>query len=169
MPTHARGYMMYSNTLLVLMNQRVFSKSSKESIIRSHKWSTIRRVFKSHGSKVSIIYTCNHKKVCNCTSYTCVHELPQNCCGDNGDGTLISWLHVYIMSILRLICMYIYIYICTYIYIYMYNYNIVIYIYIYIYIYVYVYVYYIHTVIVATESWPEWDLNPRSLISVQTL
>ena len=49
----------------------------------------------------------------------------------------------------------------------MYNYNIVIYIYIY--IYVYVYVYYIHTVIVATESWPEWDLNPRSLISVQTL
>ena len=37
MPTHAREYMMYSNTLLVLMNQRVLSKPSKESIISSPK------------------------------------------------------------------------------------------------------------------------------------
>ena len=36
MPTHACGYMMYSKTLLILMNQRVLSKSSKESIINSH-------------------------------------------------------------------------------------------------------------------------------------
>ena len=37
MPTHACGYMMYSNTLLVLMNQRVLSKPSKDSIISMHK------------------------------------------------------------------------------------------------------------------------------------
>ena len=36
MPTHACGYMMYSKTLLILMNQRVLSKSSKESIINIH-------------------------------------------------------------------------------------------------------------------------------------
>ena len=62
------------------------------------------------------------------------------------------------------------------------------YIYIHIYIYIYIYIYsvtmaftgkfvYIYYIIftsekifeVAIESWPEWDLNPRSLNSVQTL
>ena len=63
-PTHARGYMRYSYTLLVPINQRVLSKPSKEHIISSPKLSTTRRVLKSHGSKMSIIYLCNHEKKC---------------------------------------------------------------------------------------------------------
>ena len=91
MPTHARGYMMYSYTLLVPMNQRVLSKPSKEHIIGGPELSAIRRVLKSHGSKMSIIYTGNHeKKMCNRTSCTQVHELPQNYCGDNGECALFS-------------------------------------------------------------------------------
>ena len=44
------------------------------------------------------------------------------------------------------------------------------------YIYIYMYALYIYMVFtteglfeVAIESWPEWDLNPRPLNSVQTL
>ena len=51
----------------------------------------------------------------------------------------------------------------------------ILYIYIYIYIHTYIHTY-IHMVFttegfleVAIESWPEWDLNPRPLNSVQTL
>ena len=68
-------------------------------------------------------------------------------------------------------------------YVYMYKY---IYIYIYIYIHIYIYIIYreIHRYVdididmvfttvgffeVAIESWPEWDLNPRLLNSVQML
>ena len=32
--------------------------------------------------------------MCNCTSCAQVHELPQSRCGDNGEGTFISWLHI---------------------------------------------------------------------------
>ena len=61
------------------------------------------------------------------------------------------------------------------------TYIIYIYIYLYIYIYIYMYIYicmYIHIYMVFTtdgffevaiESWPEWDLNPQPLNSVQTL
>ena len=42
-----------------------------------------------------------------------------------------------------------------------------------IYIYIYIYLYMVFTtegfLEVAIESWPEWDLNPRPLNSVQTL
>ena len=66
---------------------------------------------------------------------------------------------------------YIYLYIYLYIYIYIY---ISIYIYLYIYLwYIYLYIYMVFTTEgffeVAIESWPEWDLNPRPLNSVQTL
>ena len=152
MPTHACGYMMYSNTLLVQMNQRVLSKPSKDSIISMHKWSMIQRVLKSHGSKMSIIYTLNHKKMCNRTSYTCVHELLKNCCGDNGEGTLFSWLHVYIMSILHLIYI---------------NINIYIYIYIYIYVCMYMYIIYIYGNCSYRKKVGASG-NSRSLISIQT-
>ena len=44
---------------------------------------------------------------------------------------------------------------------------------IYTYIYIYIYIYIVFTTEglfeVAIESWPEWDLNPRLLDSVQTL
>ena len=32
-----------------------------------------------------------HIAMCNHTSYAQVHELPQNYCGDNREGTLFSW------------------------------------------------------------------------------
>ena len=35
--THALGHMMYGSTLLVLMNQRVLNKQSKERNISGHK------------------------------------------------------------------------------------------------------------------------------------
>ena len=42
-----------------------------------------------------------------------------------------------------------------------------------VYIYIYIYLYMVFTtegfLEVAIESWPEWDLNPRPLNSVQTL
>ena len=43
--------------------------------------------------------------------------------------------------------------------------------YIYIYIYIYIYMVFITEEFLeaAIESWPEWDLNPRPLNSVQTL
>ena len=61
----------------------------------------------------------------------------------------------------------------SYIYLYIYLY-IYIYISIYIYLwYIYLYIYMVFTTEgffeVAIESWPEWDLNPRPLNSVQTL
>ena len=52
-----------------------------------------------------------------CTSCPQVHELPQKDCGDNREGTLFSWLNIYLN-------------------IYVYLYNIMEYIYIYIYIYI---------------------------------
>ena len=33
--------------------------------------------------------------MCNRTSCAQVHELPQSHCGDNREGTLFSWLHIY--------------------------------------------------------------------------
>ena len=70
-PTHARGYMMYSYALLVPMNQSVLRKPSKEHIISGPELSAIHRVLKSHSSKMSIIYTCNHEKRC-----VTVHHVP---------------------------------------------------------------------------------------------
>ena len=103
LPNYARGYMMYSYTLLVPTNQRVFSKPSKEHIIGGPELSAIRRVLKSNGSKMTIIYAWNHeKKKCNGTSCTQVHELTQNYCRDNEECTLFSWLHVYIMTTFHL-------------------------------------------------------------------
>ena len=60
--THARGYMMYSYTLLVTMNQRVLSNPTKEHIINSPELSARRRALEFYGSKMSITYTCNHDK-----------------------------------------------------------------------------------------------------------
>ena len=78
--------------------------------------------------------------------------------------------------------MYIYTYTYLYIYIYIYIHTYIhLYIYIYLVIYIYIYgIWYdIYDIImifitegffeVAIESWPEWDLNPRPLYSVQTL
>ena len=60
----------------------------------------------------------------NRTSYYQAHELPQSHCGDNREGTLFSWLHIYITPILllwdlstlyviyRVLCMYVYTYVC---------------------------------------------------------
>ena len=59
--------------------------------------------------------------VCNRTSFAQVHEVLQSHCGDNREGTLFAWLHMYIH-----VCMYIY-----YIYIYIYYIIYVLYIYIY--------------------------------------
>ena len=43
----------------------------------------------------------------------------------------------------------------------------------YIYIHIYIFIYMVFTTdrffVIAIESWPEWDLNPRPLNSVQTL
>ena len=68
---------------------------------------------------------------------------------------------------------YIYTYILNiYIYI-LYIYITILYKYIYIYIsYIYIYMYIFTTdrfFVIAIESWPEWDLNPRPLNYVQTL
>ena len=68
-----------------------------------------------------------------------------------------------------IVCLYMYLYILIYIF-----FNIYIYIYIlYIYIYIYLYIYMVFITEgffeVVIESWPEWDLNPRPLNSVQTL
>ena len=62
---------------------------------------------------------------------------------------------------------YIYIYACVYVVLHF------IYIYIYI-LYIYYIIYYMvftteGLLEIAIESWPEWDLNPRPLNSVQTL
>ena len=46
--SHALVYILYGYTLLVPMNQRVVSKSSKEHNISGHKRSTTHRVLKSH-------------------------------------------------------------------------------------------------------------------------
>ena len=47
------------------------------------------------------------------------------------------------------------------------------YLYIYIYIFIYIYIYIVFSTDgffeVAIESWPEWDLDPRPLNSIQTL
>ena len=57
------------------------------------------------------------------------------------------------------VCMYVYICVCV--------------ICVCVYIYIYIYLYMVFTtegfLEVAIESWPEWDLNPRPLNSVQTL
>ena len=54
--THALGHMMHGYTLLVHMNQSVLNKLSKEHNISGHKWSTTRRVLKSHRSKMRVMY-----------------------------------------------------------------------------------------------------------------
>ena len=59
--THALGHMMYSYTLLVPMNQRALNKLSKEHNISGYKWSTTHRALKSHRTKMSIRYICNHE------------------------------------------------------------------------------------------------------------
>ena len=55
----------------------------------------------------------------------CPGELPQSLCGHNWEGTLFSWLHIYLAPISHLtvntyIYIYIYIYICVCIYIFIY-------------------------------------------------
>ena len=72
-------------------------------------------MIKSHRSKMGVIYIQSWKlmchevpclacwvlfcsivpAICNRTSYAEVYELPQNHCGDNREGTLFSWLHIY--------------------------------------------------------------------------
>ena len=62
--------------------------------------------------------------MCNCMSCVQVHELLQSHCGDNQEGTLFSWLHIYYAHLafvrfehsvccgsLMTTCVYIYIYI----------------------------------------------------------
>ena len=71
----------------------------------------------------------------------------------------ILYLNIYIYIYIIYIHI-IYIYLCMYIYMHMYIYNIYI-------------IYLAFTTEglfgIAIESWPEWDLNPRPLSSVQTL
>ena len=112
----ANSYTWVHDVQLHVISTNELSKPSKERIISSHKWSTIRRVLKSHGSKMSIIYTCNHEKQCVTVRHipACM-SLPHNYCSDNGEGSLFSWLHVYIMSILLLTYMYVCIYYIYYI------------------------------------------------------
>ena len=54
--THVLGHIMYGYTLLVSINQRVLNKLSKEYNISGNKLPTTHRVFKSHRSKMGIIY-----------------------------------------------------------------------------------------------------------------
>ena len=72
--------------------------------ISGHKWSATHRVLKSHESKMSVIYmqSWKHIYICNRTSCAEVHELLQSHCGDNWEGTLFSWLHVYIYIYIHL-------------------------------------------------------------------
>ena len=68
------------------------------------------------------------------------------------------YIHIYIIIILY-----------SYIYIYIYIYKLLC-MYIYIYIYIYGMVFTTEGLFeVATESWPEWDLDPRPLNSIQML
>ena len=71
------------------------------------------RVFRSHRNKMGVLwitYDQLHyapcfvcwalvgllvRAMCNHTSCAQVHELPQSHCGDNREGTLFSWLHIY--------------------------------------------------------------------------
>ena len=112
----ANSYTWVHDVQLHVIGTNELSKPSKERIISSHKWFTIRRVLKSHGSKMSVIYTCNHEKQCVTVRHipACM-SLPHNYCSDNGEGSLFSWLHVYIMSILLLTYMYVCIYYIYYI------------------------------------------------------
>ena len=69
----------------------------------------------SHRSKMGIIYLQSWKQCALlvittmalwqlmhlgtwCTSCAQVHELPQSHCGDNREGTLLSWSHIYIIK-----------------------------------------------------------------------
>ena len=71
--THTLRHMMFGYTLLVPMNQWL-------SALCLAGWALF-------GSLVPAM--------CNSTSCAQVHELPQNYCGDNWEGTLFSWLHIY--------------------------------------------------------------------------
>ena len=53
---HALGHMMYGYTFVLLMNQSVLNKQSKEHNISGHKWSKTHRMLKSHRSKMGVIY-----------------------------------------------------------------------------------------------------------------
>ena len=64
--SHALGHMIYGYTLLVPVKQSVLNKLSKEHNMHD------------------MCMTC-HK----------VHDLPQSHCGDNHEGTLFLWLHIY--------------------------------------------------------------------------
>ena len=94
---------MYGYSMLVPMNQRVLNKLNKEHNINVHKWSTTHRVLKSHRWKMSLIaclacwalFVSLVPAMCNRTSSTQVHELPESHCGDNREGTLFLWLHIY--------------------------------------------------------------------------
>ena len=82
--------------------------------------------------------------------------------------SLYCYICHYIYVTMFYICHYIVIYVCRYIYMSLYIY-VVIYI-CHSYIYVVIYIFTTEGLFeVAIESWPEWDLNPRPLNSVQTL
>ena len=96
----------------------VLSKLSKKHDISGHKWSTTHREIRSSSfCEIWALFvswiTYDHlyyapclacwalfgslvPTMCNCPSCAQVHELPQNHCGDNPEGTLFSWLHIYI-------------------------------------------------------------------------
>ena len=76
--------------------------------------------------------------------------VPQSHCGDNREGTLFSWLHIYIYIWTRNQCVYVLqnnskTKNTTFVW------------------RIFVYMYTEGVFEVAVESWPEWDLNPRPL------
>ena len=73
--------------------------------------------------------------MCNLTSCAQAHELPQSHCGDNREGTMFSWLHIYYV---HLVTVRFDIYITTYLYLYLSLYP-SIYISMYIYLYLSIY------------------------------
>ena len=110
--THALGHIM-CYTLVVPMNQGLPNMVSKEHNISGHKWSTTRRVLKSHRSKMSVIYMQSWKQcalsvITTMALWQLIHL---------GTYTSIS-IYLYIISIY--LYMYIYLYLYLYIYIYIY-------------------------------------------------
>ena len=95
MPSQLSSQLLCGNTCTwthggtIPINQRVLKKLSKEHNIGGHKWSTTHRI------KSNIIFGSLVPAMCNSTSCAQVHELPQSYCGDNWEGTLFSWLHIY--------------------------------------------------------------------------
>ena len=143
----ANSYTWVHDVQLHVIGTNELSKPSKERIISSHNWFTIRRVLKSHGSKMSVIYTCNHEKQC-----VTVRHIPACMSCHTTIVVIIGRAHCF-RDYMYILCPSCFLHICMYVYI--------------IYIILYILCIYINIYgIVAIESWSEWDLNSQPLISV---